>query len=854
MQRSFVWRGQIQPPVGSRLRAAQILLDEGDIDREMYWERNVGEVEEFLNWLLSSHEAPAIGPESKLLAEHLLETIQAHNLFNQFHYGPNTPNKVVTSDMIPARKPRLKYNGKLPLIWGKDQNDQDHLLPWEFPTHPRAEMVVNDQWLTGVERDAGLTEDRRSRRQAELSQDEEELWQLGEYDQPGANNAAVEQERIFEECIAQDGVGFQGWVETRREEDGSLSRTLFNDDKLGTGKICFAKERAVRRAGLQAALRQFSSIENTAANTPWRRVRLALTAEEVEIMRKNTGAGPSRKYELSMLRPNQLERTDGKDDPQGFTANMVEFWADMDRDMKAAREAVVSHLGFGLLPQSRLASGAIAPTVLPPMSLWGAYVDTGLSAEDEFHRQMLKEMRTTRKLFVRELKIAPRNFLNQMEDIYQRGLRNKQPWRIVLDQERDYDQRGLPRDLDKMEIYWIRFLLTQSITPDMTQELEPRASMFLLFADKLEFIFNDVSDPLFPDLERKVSVEDLLDYIHDRTDGPVKRIKFYAHDVQMWLERLDSQGRCRYQEDWRCYGWVQRPIPTCHPEQLIRWTVPEDPAKLRPMERSEDVVSAPRLDRLRTWYSLVSRGLHNSPLDERIENYLLCLTYRWGCYMAKLNAYEGGKEGWEQPNGITSRDMSYAIEAYKAEFDGITQWNDTPNNPLVRLVKATLPDKETDNALNADASLQIVRDHVIKEAVKKDSMLWPARRANNYLDPLDEKVRPKMWSWASPEVRDKAKTFFSVNRWPVQLQTERRKGIITNDEDMDEDLLWSPLLEDPTPSKYYRPKARPYVDEKVEVRTGHRSFLIGDTPRQKQFVIDRMFAQMGRGKMTDLQV
>lgn len=859
MRDSFTWRGQVQPPVGSRLRAAQILLDEGDVDREMHWERNVAEVHEFLNWLLDSDESPPIGPESTLLAQQLLEKIQAHNLFNETHYGPNTPNKVITSNMIPARKPRLKYNGKLPLVLGRDHNDQNHLLPWEFPTHPRAEMIVNDQWLTDVEGQAGLTE-LRSTRQAQLSQDEEAWWQLGQFDEPQEGNAALAQEDSFEQCIARDGVGFQGWVETRLEPNGSLSRTFYNGARVGNGKICYARERGVRRAGLQAALRQFSSNENTVANTPWRRVRLALSAEEVEIMRKNTGAGPARKYELPKLRPNQLERTDGKDDPQGFTANMAQFWADRNRDMATAREAVVSRLGFGLPPAA--GQHAIRPlSVLPPISLWGAYVDSGLSAEDEYHRQMLKEMRTTKELFDRERRIAPRRLLTQMDAVYQQGLQGvratyipdgeQNPRDVQFFPDRDLDANDDMRDLDKMEIHWIRFLLTQSITPEMTQELEPRASMFILFADKLARIFNDVSDPLFPCNGTKVSIEDLLDYMHDRTDGPVTRIKFYAHDVQMWLERLHSQGRCRYQEDWRCYGWVMRPIPTCHPEQLVRWTVPDDVGDLRPRDRNEDVVSAPRFDRLRNWHSLVRRGLQNSPLDQRVEQYFLGLAYRWGWYMSKLTIYQGGLEQtWKQKETAKDSDeMSNAIGSYRAEFDRITQWDDNANNPLVRLVKATLPDRANDNTLTADVSLQLIRDNVIKEAVKNDSMLWPARSANNYLDPLDEKVRPKVWGWAKPQVRGKAKRFFSVNRWPVQLQTERRQGVITRDEDMDEENLWKPELEDPTPSKYYRPKARPYIDEKVQFRAGHRNFLIGDTPRQKQVVIDKMFAQMGRGKI-----
>lgn len=858
---SFTWRGQDQPPIGTRLRQISLFLDEGDIDREMHWEMDVATIKEFMEDV----ERGVIiirGPETALLVQEILQKLQVHNLFNQTHYGPNTPNKIVTADMIAAPKPRLKYNGKLPLILGRDHRDNEHLQPEDFPTHPRAEMVVNDQWLTDVERQAGLTEEKRSDRQAGLSRDEEEWWRLEQLHTPKEDNAVLRHEQTFEQCIAHDGVGFQGgWIDTKRKQDGSLIRELFNGDRLGDGKDCYARERAVRRAGLQAALRQFSSNENRVANTPWRRVRLPLTPEEVAIMRKNTGAGPGRKYELEKLKPHQLQATDGKNDPQGFTANMAKFWADQNRDMVAAREAVVSRMGFGLPPASAHGQPGIRPpSVLPPMSLWGAYVDCGLSAEDEYHRQMLKEMRTTRKLFEREMKIAPRYLLEDMNTLYQHGLNGfnnsyvprrggQQRYPSALDARDIVTGHNIPRDLDKMEIYWIRFLLTQSITPEMTQELEPRASLFVLFADKLASIFDDVSDPLFPDNETKVSVEDLLDYIHDRADGPVQRIKFYAHDVQMWLERLDSQGRCRYQEDWRCYGWVQRPIPSCHPEQLVRWTLPEFTYMHRPDQRAEDLVFVPRFDRLRSWHSLVRRRLQHSPLDQRVEDFFLILAYRWGCYMAKLTGENGLEQQWKTQAARPSGEMSRAISDYKAEFDRITQWHDAPNNPLVKLVKATITEKANDNTLTAESSLQLVRDNIITEAVKNDSVLWPARSANDYLNPLDEKVRPKVWGWARPEVRGKVKKFFSVNKWPVQLHTQKRQDIITRDKDINTDMLWKPELEDPTPSKYYRPKAKPYIDDKVQFRAGHRNFLIGDTPHQKQVVIDRMFAQMGRGKI-----
>ncbi|KAI3399791.1 hypothetical protein diail_5587 [Diaporthe ilicicola] len=860
------FHGQRQPPVYTRLTQIITYLDEMDIDRDQYWEIRVREIEEYINERLSD---PATTEVSHHLIQDALSKIRAHRLFNQAKYGPHMPNRSITADMIPATQPRLKYDGKLPLILGRDRNDKNNLLPHEYPTQPRTESVVNDMWLTAAEAQAGLDDAKRADRQAALARDEDAWWQLAPNQVPGPDNVSYRQSQTFEACIAVDGVGFSGWVDSRPGQDGvSIVRTLWNGDVLADCSGSYARERAVRRAGLQAALRQFSNTENQVANTPWRRVRLPLSAEEIDTMHRNAGGGPSRKFDLPKVRPNQVQRTDGKDDPQGFTANMAQFWTNQNRDMVRARDTVLSRMGFGM-PVTPVPGqpAQVVPTVMPPMSLWGAYVDSGLSAGDQYHREMLSQMRTTKKLFDRELMIAPRKLLQDMNTLYNRGFDGDtdsfmDP--VTGDQVRcqpmaQRDQGMLngvtvPRDLDKMEIYWIRFLLTQSITPQMTEQLQPRATLFILFADKLARIFNDVSDPLFPSSETRVSVEDLLDHIHKKTDGPVRRIKFYVHDVQMWLERLHSQGRCRYQEDWRCYGWVRRPVPTCHPEQLIRWTLPAD-NQLRPDVIVEDLVVAPRFRHLRNWHSLVRRGLQNAPLHPEVENYFRCLAYRWGTYMRRLTVGNDGGGGleqqWRTTAARTRAEMAQAIGECKTEYDRISQWNDAANNPLVRLVKTTMPARANDANLTADASLQIIRDNIINEAVKKDSTLWPARNANDYRNPADEKVRPPVWGWARPEVRGKVKRFFSVNRWPLQLQTQARQRMMTDDEDINVDFIWKPELEDPTPARYYRPKARPYVDEKVRFKPGHRNFAIGDTPHQKQVVIDRMFAQMSRAMAGD---
>lgn len=219
--------------------------------------------------------------------------------------------------------------------------------------------------------------------------------------------------------------------------------------------------------------------------------------------------------------------------------------------------------------------------------------------------------------------------------------------------------------------------------------------------------------------------------------------------------------------------------------------------------------------------------------------------------MHKLENPDNGLEkGWKTRAAVPHKHMEFVIEGVESEYRHLVGWDQKDDswdgNPLVSLVKRTLPEKKDDASVCPGASIQIIRDHIINEAMRNDTMLWPARNANSYTDDHDEKVRPPLWDWAKVEVRGPVKKFFDVNRWPLQMQTEDRQRQIKSDKDLSVQQVWNPIIEDPTPWTFYRPKARPYVDEKVKFRSGHRIYPIGDTPRQKKVVENQMYATIGR--------
>ncbi|ROW14761.1 hypothetical protein VPNG_03834 [Cytospora leucostoma] len=852
MERSHDWKGQRMPALGVRLSHVSNFLSDEDVDRDISWKEHLAEVEEYLLHISTASEFGVIGPETRDMVDRLLEMVAAHKMFEEYHYNTFNSTKVITPDLINKPAPRLRYDPDLPIVLhGKGRpgaNRRDEIMPGDFPDQPRVQARVNDMWHTDKEAKARLTDELRVHHQKALAEAEDDWWMLEAWDTPPADNLSVVENKTYEDIVAADGGrGLDGWVTTEPMPDGG-------DDLLRSiaGPAWLEND-------------EFGNVENQLASTPWRRLVLPPTAEELGLARRNAGAGPGRKWPLRALEPHKLRRTEGKDDPQGFTVAMAQFWRDQGDTLRRAREGYIQRLG-GRGPRAPLGAGPADGFVTPPKSIWGAYVWRAVDAETENHQDTLKQMRAVRKLFERELKVAPRNLLTDMDILYKLGYANrglsgevvvfedpvtKTDAVLDLDPRRDFSsENGSLNDLDKMEIYWIRFILNNSITTQMTQQIEPRTSLYMTFAERLNRIFNDISDPLFGSTESKVSVEDLLDHMHKRTDGLVRTVKFYAHDAQRWLERLAAQGRCRYVEDWRCYGWVQRPVSDCHPEYLIDWKVAGVTQDTPSSDSPEDMVFSPRLKDLRTWGDVIQDGQPPQSLDWNVANYLYCLAYRWGWYMDKLeNPGYGLEKIWKTRAALPVGNMQTVLDGIEQRYQVLADWQQRDdswdNNPLVSLVKRTLPEKRNDATLTPETSIKIIRDHIIDEAVRNDSMLWPARNAHNCNDINDEKVRPPLWDWAKVEVRGPVKKFFDFNRWPPQLQTEERQREIKSDKDLSAQQLWNPITEDPTPWTYYRPKARPYVEEKVKYRPGHRIYPIGDTPQQKKVVENQLYASIG---------
>lgn len=881
------WRGQQQPPVAIRARQLLNWVRDEDVDRRRDFTREAREAADWIEEQLRSQ----IGEETRLILLEARRALDVHGIFEGYHYRRTMRTGTFVAESVPKYAPRLPYRSDMPLELGNagPLNKAKRVLPEDEQITPRPWGLVNDMWTSDAERSIirGMRR-RRNGYMRTIAWDESRLWQ-NEIDEDNGGltaNTAWRENKAYEDCIDIDQVGLEGWTWWGTDAEGNPIRRIFNGDILGNEEIDFAVERGARRAGLQAALRQMRNVENQRATAAMGDAGGMLllpggiagdfVVHDEQAIRRQAGLGDDAPpLAVESLPGWQLQSTQGKRDPQGFIANMAQFWRNMRPHMEEAREAVVQG-GAGRGPRAELDQGLIrADWVQPPESVFGPYVWRGVDFDTQVQQDLLRQMRGLKRLFDRERSIADRTLLRDMDMWFNRGLANDRTNLPEMHAARDTrlrdDGRRGWRFVDEMELEWIRFLLNPGSKPEMLNDLLPRTKLFIQFAERLNRLFMDPGCDLFPNATTFVGIEDLIQAMA-KLDGPVSKITFYPYDVKMFLERLAHQGRCQYFDDWRLYGRVARPVFEHFPEHLIVWRELAD-NEMDFINHPEDMVFAPRMDERRTWADIVNQP---AQLDPNVANYFRSLAYRWGYSMRTFQNREDKNWLMQTEDGDINHQlgvirMHRTLDDFEYFFRLASNWDanspnhiqgantvpageedilDSVNGPLVDVINATLdaPPAAGQNVTTRDA-LQTIRAGIIDECVRNDNLLF-AGRSTDYRDRHAPRTRGSLWSWARPAVRGEVKRFFGLDRWPLNLQSQATQERIKSGVDDDPQFRWNVYLEDPTPWSYYRPKARPYADERIKVRTGQRQFQIGDTARQKEVVKNNIMAMVGRRKMT----
>jgi hypothetical protein len=159
---------------------------------------------------------------------------------------------------------------------------------------------------------------------------------------------------------------------------------------------------------------------------------------------------------------------------------------------------------------------------------------------------------------------------------------------------------------------------------------------------------------------------------------------------------------------------------------------------------------------------------------------------------------------------------------------------------------------EMEEKVQEAAALGIIRHRIIRESHENKSMLGRGREialgseANGGAKLFT--VPSHNWDWASAEVRGQSKRYFSLDRWPLELQSEETRREIEGDEDVDERIVFDAKAEDPVPQEYFRPVLRRYgADRRLRHRPGPAVYPIGDTPLQRRAVREMLIGKIARG-------
>lgn len=267
--------------------------------------------------------------------------------------------------------------------------------------------------------------------------------------------------------------------------------------------------------------------------------------------------------------------------------------------------------------------------------------------------------------------------------------------------------------------------------------------------------------------------------------------------------------------------------PTLHPEHQLVWG-PEG------------------IQEGRSWADVIAQKTHLEDIDPNIQHYFKALAFRMGQQMRRF-IYRG-RSNYHDRAMLPVKHLDRALDAWETAFVRLANENDVPT--VMDVVSQSEPSKHQ-AGMRYSTAIQHIRNGIINELVANKTMLFPSRATRYIANDGTQRLtllRPPLWQWALPTVRGKQKRFFSVDRWPLNLQSEKTQERIRSDADLDPNQLWNPCDEDPCLPKWYRPKAKPYVDEKVKYRWGPQTFPVGDTPLQRTMVQDAFTTLVGEGK------
>ncbi|KAI1433874.1 hypothetical protein GGR50DRAFT_454346 [Xylaria sp. CBS 124048] len=399
------------------------------------------------------------------------------------------------------------------------------------------------------------------------------------------------------------------------------------DNPDGTKGKPFYIRRGWQRAALQQCLNLFTSVENRAINTPWR--RLVLPYDPPAPLPKDIV------YEPTIVEPGKVIDEKAKD-PHSWLhwssqySQTVEFLAGCQRRQ-----------------YTNQAWGDVSAPALP-INFRGPRVYRSLGVHDQHWLKLGKSLDNLEGLLQRTWEAAPRPFLRAILRDIEAGkqddtggpdiidnqplaaeetddlLRRKRYWRrdikrrLGIDSKDDSHNDETCTLMDELDAAWLRYLCEPSRTLEMCDPSRmPSHNLAIIFDAKLQSFFRDLETSGTPNSqildiwgEDRHDIEAVMQSYEPPTlttvvaylngckesevyrsggtavdpDHPNGAYQFALDEAEFLCVELHNLGRCRYIKGWRGEpARVARPTYNVHPEDRVVWRY-DDIDQFRVME------------------------------------------------------------------------------------------------------------------------------------------------------------------------------------------------------------------------------------------------------------------------------
>ncbi|EFQ30824.1 uncharacterized protein GLRG_05968 [Colletotrichum graminicola M1.001] len=852
------WR--IHSPKVQLIRIKNFLADE-DIDRTIDWERKFAEIGEFLQYCL--HIKGGEGRDWWVDLHQCIDMLHTHRIFEQYHYGerklvvdfpkysgvstrlpPLPDGRAIIAAKTPEDPVRPRY-----LLHRVPESVQD--VDYQIPG-----PLLRIMFMTWFRQDGNLVwaADPNGPRPGSgqrgavfqyqpdfnMALTEDEWFAKCMDGGPEATSGALRGEANFYILHNEYVAGEVGHVDDRHGRPHATQKFY----PEGEAQQRFARYRGAKRAALQQCLSHFDSVENVAIQSPFRKLVLPLTRRQRE--RAEAEAGVNIVYKpLAVKAPPE----DAKLDPLALV-----YWHAKLRENHATRAA-------GLREKVVAAHRRHAKendTVLLPHNFLGPVTPFYLLRESE--RRLVARhalLVTLRDRVKRAWARNPRQMLEGVVKNMELGLEGRPSWNMKDELVAHREEHDGYLEMNDRELYWVDFVCGPSTNVKMQREALPRLGRpFEVFTARVQALLDEPSQEcLFAVSKRSVSLQQVTlalnaslrhgDYV------------FSEDMVNMYSRVLADHGRLGYERAETGEVNISRPECTWHPEHRMNWPVDDD--DWDPTTNPWTAANVPTPEHTWDWETAFVNVDKVDATRRATKRMLWSAAYRAGVELSTLAPRVVDLD--RRLSRPASRDRRAAqLQAmageWQSEFERPEESGARPAS-YVSVVRQGHP-RRWKKGMTEERAVEIVRRGMIDELSAGNSTLWPSRpRFGRGADGKDVMTlhRERVWAWARPEAAGpkKKKRFFSVNRWPVHLQSEKTQAAIRTslaDEEAERDReeeevraemaraasRAQPTREELQKAEVARSLSVPYHevnDAQTQFFPGHGEYWEGDTPLQK---------------------